>query len=132
VAGFVVASILGVAIFSVLNNLQPRGATAHRFDADPAVTIHIKKRKFYGRIKSGFGKCKRNRRVSLIRARPGISDLIVARTRTGSQGRWRVERRRRPRGRFYARIYRKHKRSYGHSHRCRRDRSRTIRVRRRR
>jgi hypothetical protein len=133
-AGVVVASILGLATFSVLQNIQPEGnqpdyAPAHRFTANPAVRINYKKKTFFGRIASRRARCRRNRRVTLIKARRGISDLIVARTRTGRRGRWRVERRRRPHGRFYARIYRRVPRSYGHVHRCRADESRRLRIR---
>lgn len=99
---------------------------AHFFQARPQVTIHRDGKVFSGRIKSKRARCKAGRRVTLVKVRKGISDKIVARTRTGPRGRWKI-RRPRPRGRFYAVIPRKQGSGYGHRHLCRKDRSRTTR-----
>jgi hypothetical protein len=127
VAALMVLPVLGFAAFSILQNLYPDTAGAHSFSATPQVRIHFKKGRFYGRIASHRLPCKRNRQVTLLRARRGISDIIVGRTRTGPLGRWKIPRRN-PHGRYYAKIYRKVATSYGHNHRCAGDQSRKLFV----
>jgi hypothetical protein len=120
--------VLALSVLMTLHNGMPEVAKAHRFVAEPQVTIHRIGKKFYGRIKTKRGKCRRHRRVTLIKARRGISDVILARDRTNRKGRWKIKRRRRPQGRFYAVISKRVRSNYGHFHKCRRDRSRTLRV----
>jgi hypothetical protein len=103
-------------------------AHAHFFTASPKVTIQRVGKRFYGRIKSRYPGCKQDRKVRLVRVREGISDRVVATTRTGPRGKWSI-RRRRPQGSYYAVIPRKRKRYYRHGHTCRRDRSRATRRR---
>jgi hypothetical protein len=123
---------LSVALAAILLlGLAPLGwqvAEAHTFTASPSVKIHVKGRRFYGRVRSAHLACKRHRRVTVVRARRVLSDIIVDRTRTGLLGRWHILRPRKPNGRFYALIPRKVVRKYGHLHVCRADRSRTIRA----
>jgi hypothetical protein len=120
-------SLVGVLLGGVLFMDLP-SAGAHFFTASPKVTIHRVGKRFYGRIKSRYPGCKQDRKVRLVRVREGISDRVVATTRTGPRGRWSI-RRRRPRGSYYAVIERKRKRYYRHGHTCRKDRSRATRRR---
>jgi hypothetical protein len=129
VMAIVWVSLTALLLLSLLSAIKEGNvAHAHRFTANPSITIHKKGRTFFGRVKSRHPTCKMHRRVTLVRARRVLSDIIVARDSTNEFGKWRIKRPRRPHGRFYAIIPKKVRTSYGHSHTCRYDRSRTIDI----
>jgi hypothetical protein len=97
-------------------------AQAHRASYRSTVTIQPK---FQGSVNSNR-RCIRNRTVVVKKVRPG-PDRTVGRASTGPRGRWGL---RRPgaNGRYYAIVRQEVRGGYAHAHRCRSDRSRTIRV----
>lgn len=76
---------------------------------------------------SANGRCKRNRNVTLIKARRRKSNVVAGRTTTNRFGNWKIEKPS-PRGRYFARVSRRLNTRYGHRHDCKGDRSPTIKV----
>ena len=118
--GLVLAAIAGAHIFTASPQLTiakvPEGTTARG-----AKTI------VYGRIVSSRSFCKANRRVRLFRVRPGL-DRFLGSDLTDREGEYRFVRRPRRDQTVYTVIVRRVSTSYGHSHICRADRSRNLRI----
>jgi hypothetical protein len=114
-----------------ITNFEP----AHKFRAKSTVTIHHKrnqKKRFFGRVRSKRRKCRKFRRVVLIKTRGALSDIVLRRTKTGRLGKWSVRLNDKPRGGYYAKVVKRGKPGYLHFHRCRAATSPIIRVARRR
>jgi hypothetical protein len=96
-------------------NKSPAGPT------DPGDRVLI-----FGDVK-GRSRCTDNRQVTLFRLRPGPNEN-VATDRTDNEGEYRFAIRPQADGSFYVRIRGLRDSSYGHSHRCRGDRSPSVFV----
>ncbi|MFN2489545.1 MAG: hypothetical protein ABR529_07380 [Actinomycetota bacterium] len=125
------ASVLAFALFSIGRNLTSGVADAHTFRTASKVSLHKSGKTFYGKVRSKRPRCKRNRVVTLVKARRGISDKVIKRDRTNAKGRWKIKRQARSKGRFYVvvskRIGTTGYAGEDHLHKCKRDTSRTIR-----
>ncbi len=104
----------------------PAPSEAHQFTAQSNITINRQGNRFFGKVASPRGICKRNRQVTLFRTRNGRR-TVAGRDRTNRNGNWSITSRRR--GRFQAVVSARSSGGYGHSHTCRGDRSPTIRKR---
>jgi hypothetical protein len=130
-------SVLALTIFSIWRDLGSNVARAHNVKTPSKVTIryNANKKKFHGRVKADRRACRRNRRVTLVRARRGISDKVVKRDRTNKRGRWSIKRKRRSKGRFYVVVAKRVRRTGyqpgPHKHKCKRDFSPTLKLPRR-
>lgn len=106
-------------------------ASAHRFRASSRITgFDYARGAFTGKARSGRPQCERNRKVVVKKKRDG-RDRTVGRDTTNRAGKFRI-RERNAKGRYYAKLSRRARGRYGHSHICKGDTSRTIRVGRRR
>ena len=101
---------------SLTINKIPGGATR------PGARVII-----YGRLRSFRATCRANKVVKLIRVRPG-PNLVLARDRTDNEGEYRFVRRPSRDQTVYTKFAGTLRTSYGHSHRCRRDRSTNVFV----
>lgn len=132
------ASVLGASLLTLVQTWDSDVASAHLFRTRSKITFHYRgaNKKFYGKVKSERRSCRRNRRVILVRARRGISDRVLDRDRTNRRGKYRFKRDKRPKGRFYVVVAKRIRTTgYGfgpHRHKCKRDRSRRIKLPRRR
>jgi hypothetical protein len=118
--GLVLVAIAGAHNFTASPQLRiakvPEGTTAR------GATIIV-----YGRIVSSRAFCRADRRVRLFRVRPG-PDRFLASDLTDNEGEYRFVRHPRRDQTVYTRIARRVHTSYGHSHVCRADRSRNLRI----
>jgi hypothetical protein len=135
IAALMTAILLGSTVFSTARYLGWGVAGAHERKTRTVAGINYSQKRFFGRVNSRRPRCERRRRVALIKERKGISDRVVATTRSNRRGRWSIRVKRRPRGRFYVVVARR-ARTTGyapgpHLHVCRRDRSGKLRLRRR-
>jgi hypothetical protein len=105
----------------------PAPSEAHQFDTQSNITINRQGHRFFGKVASSRGICKRGRMVTLYRKRGGRR-FVAGRDRTNRNGNWSIRARRR--GRFHAVVSQKVRSRYRHNHVCRGDRSATIRKRR--
>jgi hypothetical protein len=119
----VVASAVAVIVPFV-----PAPSQAHEFNARSNISINRQGNRFFGKVGSTRGSCKRNRSVTLFRTRNGRR-RVAKRTTTNTNGNWSVTARRR--GRYQAVVSQRVRSRYSHNHVCRGDRSPTIRKRRR-
>lgn len=101
-------------------------ASAHRYRASSRVSLDYSDSAFKGKVRSGRPKCEKNRKVKIKKMRPG-RDRVVGRDRTNDRGKFRV-RERNAKGRYYAKVSRRSRGRYGHTHICKKDASRPIRV----
>jgi hypothetical protein len=106
----------------------PAPSQAHEFDTQSNITINRQGNRFFGKVASDRGICKKGRTVRLYRTKNGRRRLVKT-TTTNRNGNWSTTARRR--GRFQAVVGQKVRSRYGHNHVCRGDRSPTIRKRRR-
>jgi hypothetical protein len=103
-------------------------ARAHSFTEASNIDINYRSGKFHGSVGSDRVRCQRRRTVRLYKARRG-PDTLKATDRTNRWGNYGF-RRPNAHGRFYVEVEGRTSSRYGHFHRCRGDRSPTIRVRR--
>jgi hypothetical protein len=126
----IAASVI-VGIF-VLTTVAIGTAVAHTFVAETNLTIRKAPRGatnpggkviVFGRLKSANPACRSNRSVRLMKVRPG-PDKVLAGDRTDLEGDYRFVRH--PGGdvTVYTRFMGTFNTSYGHSHKCLKDRSR--------
>lgn len=110
-------------------------AGAHTFVSQPKVTINKSptgavdpgdRVLIFGKVK-GRNLCTDRREVTLFRVRPG-ADERVGTDRTDNEGEYRFAIRPQSDGTFYVRLRGLRQTSYGHSHRCRGDRSPSVSV----
>jgi hypothetical protein len=101
---------------------------AHKFRVGSRVTIHRKGQRFFGRVRSVRRKCRRARKIVLVKTRGVLSDLIVQRKRTGPRGKWSIRVQDSPSGGYYARVIKRGRPGYLHYHRCRGATSHVMRV----
>jgi len=118
------AAILAVALVGVFLLGIPV-AEAHRFTASSTISIHYVDGKFQGRVRSSRPRCEK-RLVKVFKARPDRPDIFIGQDRTNDNGRYRIPKPPRIKGKFYARARKKIGGRYGHFHRCRRALSRII------
>jgi hypothetical protein len=126
-------AIVGVFL---LTTVAVGAAFAHNFAADTSLTIAKvpsgatqagAKVLIYGRLRSGNASCRTNKVVKLMRVRPG-PDKLLARDRTDAEGEYLFVRNPGRDQTVYTRFSGTFNTSYGHSHRCRSDRSRSLFV----
>gem|GEM_PF-3760363 len=123
--------MLTVAGVTALSPVAPMGmgtAQAHEFNAESNITINKQGSRFFGKVASSRGKCKKNRNVTLVKKKRNGTRRVVGRDTTNRNGNWSI--RTRKKGRFQA-VVSARSRRYGHNHVCRGDRSATIRKKRR-
>jgi hypothetical protein len=127
--------IVGAALVALLmgGTIFAGSAGAHSFVSQPRVTIDKSpagptapgdRVVIFGDVK-GRGFCTDGRQVTLFRSRPG-ADERVGTDRTDNDGEYRFVIRPQADGSFYVRIGPRRQTSYGHSHRCRGDRSPSV------
>lgn len=104
----------------------PAPSEAHQFDTQSNITINRQGNRFFGKVGSSRGICKKGRNVTLYRTRNGRR-TVAGRDRTNRNGNWSIRARRK--GRFQAVVSQKSRSRYRHNHVCRGDRSPTIRKR---
>ena len=124
----VTGAIIGVFL---LTTLGIGAAVAHNFASNTSLTINKipsgatrpgARVIIFGRLRSFRATCRANKVVKLIRVRPG-ADLVLARDRTDAEGEYRFVRTPSRDQTVYTRFAGTFRSSYGHSHRCRGDRS---------
>lgn len=129
----VTGTIVGVFL---LTTLGIGAAVAHTFASNTSLTINKiptsatrpgARVLIYGRLRSFRATCRANKVVKLIRVRPG-PDLVLARDTTDAEGEYRFVRRPSRDQTVYTRFAGTLRTSYGHSHRCRADRSTSLFV----
>ena len=119
--GLALAAVAGADVFTASPQLRiakvPEGTT------NRGATVFV-----YGRIVSSRAFCKANRRVRLFRVRPG-PDRFLGSDLTDREGEYRFVRRPRagPDG-LHVHPTSRNALTYGHSHVCRSDRSRNLRI----
>lgn len=120
-AGFVIVAMALALPLSLIGR-------AHDFSAGARVTVGYKAaaHDFVGKVFSGRYTCWVDRTVRVFKVRPGPDRLIGVDT-TNLSGGWRIPRAN-PHGNFYARVQRRVRLGYAHSHTCLGDRSPTIFV----
>jgi hypothetical protein len=129
--------IVGAALVVLLvgGTIFASTAGAHSFVSQPRVTINKSpsgpvdagdRVVIFGDVK-GRSFCTDGRIVTLFRGRPGPDERIGT-DRTDNDGEYRFVIRPQSDGSFYVRIGGRRNTSYGHSHRCRGDRSPSIFV----
>lgn len=108
-------------------------ASAHTFTADTDLTMRRRPRviekgqvvRFFGRLKSARPKCRRFKRINLIRKRDGA---VVGSDRTNRRGRYSILKRVYRTNRFYTRFNGTVRGVHPHRHTCLASRSRSRRV----
>jgi len=118
------AAILAVALVGVFLLGIPV-AEAHTFTASSTISIHYVDGKFQGRVRSSRPRCEK-RLVRVFKARPDRPDIFIGEDRTNDNGRYRIPKPPRIKGKFYARATRRSGGHYSHKHRCRPALSRII------
>ena len=104
----------------------PAPSQAHEFDTQSNITINRQGNRFFGKVASSRGICKKGRTVRLYRTKNGRRRLVKT-TTTNRHGNWSTRARRK--GRFQAVVSPKVRIRYAHNHVCRGDRSATVRKR---
>ncbi len=92
--------MLTVAGVTALSPVAPMGmgtAQAHEFNAESNITIN-KRSRFFGKVASSRGKCKKNRNVTLVKKKRNGTRRAVGRDTTNRNGNWSI--RTRKKGRF--------------------------------
>jgi hypothetical protein len=129
--------VVGAALAALLvgGTILVGTAGAHTFVSEPRVTINKSpsgatdagdRVLIFGDVK-GRTLCRANREVTLFRSRPG-ADEQVGTDRTDREGEYRFAIRPQADGSFYVRLRGLRDTSYGHSHRCKGDRSPSVFV----
>lgn len=105
-------------------------ATAHvaRWDSRVKITAYAENTSFLGKVRSERRACKRNRKVSVWKVNPGAMDGPVGTARTNRRGIWAVSAPGAESGRYYAKVKRRVRKSAGHKHVCKADRSPNFRL----
>ncbi len=99
-----------------LSPVAPTGmgvAQAHQYDAASSITINKQGSRFFGKVTSARGQCKRNRTVSLVKKKKNGVRRVVGRDTTNRFGNWSIRTNRK--GRFQAVVSTRSRGRYGHT-----------------
>ena len=94
----VVAALIGLFL------LQSPALQAHRFTASSTISIHYVDGKFQGRVRSSRPRCEK-RLVKVFKARPDRPDIFIGQDRTNDNGRYRIPKPPRIKGKFLSLIH---------------------------
>lgn len=128
------ATVAAVVLFSGILALPT--ALAHVFEAHPGLAIHRipagvvepgERVRVFGRLRTGRSICRQDRVVRLLMVRPG-RDRLLATDRTDAEGEYLFILRPRRNMTVYTVVRRSLETSYGHSHDCRRARSKNLSI----
>jgi hypothetical protein len=117
VASLVLASIVGTASGHVA-----------RWESEIKITGYADNTSFLGKVRSERNSCERKRLVSVWKRNPGAMDAPVGTARTNRKGIWAVSAPGADPGVYYAVVKKRVRRSSGHRHVCKADRSPSFKL----